>query len=215
MTAIPYNGSVATRSYRSDLRTQQAELTRALIAEAARAAFLEHGWAGTSIKNVAERAGVSDATVYATYGSKAGLALSLVDTVDARADVGRILGELKAAEGDPPTQLAAFIGFDRRLYERAGDVVRLLVEVGRHQPELAQAQSEGRRRGELNRRRIFSSWPKRTWRAGVDVERAIDIYAVTVNIGTYDEAIEHRGWSPDDLEEWWRTSLTELLLRAR
>jgi len=204
---------VATRAYRSDLRTQQAELTRGLIAEAARSAFLEHGWAGTSIKNVAERAGVSDATVYAVFGSKAGLALSLVDTIDARADVPRILAELKAAEGDPPTQLGAFIGFDRRLYERAGDVVRLLVEVGRNQPDLAKAQAEGRLRGERNRRRIFSSWPAQVWRDGIDVERAVDIYAVTVNIGTYDEAIEHRGWSPDQLEEWWHASLTEQLLQ--
>jgi AcrR family transcriptional regulator len=215
MTAIPYSGPVATRSYRSDLRTQQAELTRGLIAEAARAAFLEHGWAGTSIRTVAERAGVSDATVYAVFGSKAGLALGLVDTIDARADVERIMAELKAAAGDPPAQLAAFVGFDRRLYERGGDVLRLLVEAGRHQPELAKAQFEGRRRGELNRRRIFSSWPARDWRRGVDTERAIDIYAVTVNIGTYDEAVEERGWRPDDIEEWWRTSLTELLLRPR
>jgi AcrR family transcriptional regulator len=213
MTTDPYNGPVATRSYRSDLRTQQAELTRGLIAEAARSAFLEHGWTGTSIKNVAERAGVSDATVYAVFGSKAGLALSLVDTIDARADVPRILAELEAAEGDPTTQLGAFIGFDRRLYERAGDVVRLLVEVGRNQPELAKAQAEGRLRGERNRRRIFSGWPAKVWRSGIAVERAVDIYAVTVNIGTYDEAIEQRGWTPDQLQEWWHTSLTELLLR--
>jgi AcrR family transcriptional regulator len=213
MTTIPYTDLVATRSYRSDLRAQQAEQTRSTIAEAARATFLEHGWSGTSIRKVAEGAGVSEATVYSVYGSKAALAGSLIDTVDARADVERILGELEAAQGDPAGQLGAFIGFDRRLFEQGGDVIRLLVEAGRHQPELAAVAAEGRGRGESNRRRVFSTWPARAWRKGVDVERAIDIYAVLVNIGTYDEATEQRGWSPDDVETWWGFSLTEQLLR--
>ncbi len=208
-----YHRLVPTRSYRSDLRTQQAELTRSSIAEAARATFLEHGWSGTSIRRVAEAAGVSEATVYAIYGSKAGLAGSLVDAIDARADVERIFAELEAAQGDPAAQLAAFVGFDRRLYERGGDVVRLLVEAGRQQPELAKVAAEGRGRGDSNRRRIFSQWPARAWRKGIDTERAIDIYAVMVNIGTYDEAVQVRGWSPDHLEAWWCASLAELLLR--
>ena len=116
-------------------------------------------------------------------------------------------------EGDPAAQLAAFIGFDRRLFERGGDIVRLLVEAGRHQPELGAAAAEGRGRGESNRRRVFSTWPKRVWRKGVDVERAIDIYQVMVSIGTYDEAVTVRGWSPDDVEAWWGSTLTELLLK--
>jgi AcrR family transcriptional regulator len=203
---------VSTRSYRSDLRTQQAELTRVAIAEAARATFLENGWSGTSIRKVAEAAGVSEATVYAVYGTKAALAGSLIDSVDSGADVERVLAELTDGEGDPAAQLAAFIGFDRRLYERGGDVIRLLVEAGRHQPELGAVAAEGRGRGESNRRRIFSTWPKKAWRRGVDVDRAIDIYAVTITIGSYDEAIEQRGWTPDDVEAWWRSSLTEALL---
>lgn len=205
---------VTTRSYRSDLRNQQAELTRSAIAAAARAAFLEHGWSGTSIRKVAELAKVSEATVYAVYRSKAGLAGSLIDTVDAQADVDRVLGELDAAERDPAAQLAAFVGFDRRLYEDGGDVIRLLVEAGRHQPELAAVAAEGRSRGNAQRRRVFSQWPARAWRRGVGVDRALDIYAVTVTIGSFDEAIEHRGWSPDAIEAWWRGSLTEQLLRT-
>jgi len=205
---------VTTRPYRSDLRAQQAELTRTAIADAARAAFVEHGWSGTSIRLVAETAGVSEATVYAVYGSKAGLAGSLIDTVDAQADVARIRGELEAAKGDPHTQLGAFVGFDRRLFERGGDVIRLIVEAGRDQPELAKVAAEGRGRGESNRRQTFSTWPKRVWRKGVDVDRALDVYAVLVNIGTYDEAVAIRGWSADAVETWWRESLTEQLLSS-
>ena len=60
--------SVSTsRTYRSELREQQAERTRQLIAAAARTRFLEGGWSGTSVRSVAQDAGVSEATVYSVY----------------------------------------------------------------------------------------------------------------------------------------------------
>lgn len=182
-----------------------------MIAEAARAAFVESGWSGTSMRAVARAAGVSEATVYAVFGSKAGVALSLVDSADASANVERVLAELAASEGDPKAQLAAIIRFDRRLYESSGDVVRLVVEGARHQPEIAAAHAEGRKRGNENRRRVFSSWPESVWAPGFDVQRALDVYSMTVSIATYDEAVVWRGWSPDDVETWWCESLPRLL----
>ena len=99
----------AARPYRSALREEQAERTKLLIAKAARERFVEAGWAGTSVRSVATAAGVSEATVYAVYGTKAGLAVSLVDSADADADVDRIMRELAQATGDPRAQVAAFV----------------------------------------------------------------------------------------------------------
>src|SRR5690242_12003286 len=76
-----------SRSYRSGLREKQAERTRELIAASARARFLENGWGGTSVRSVAAGAGVSEATVYSVYGSKAGLATSLIDAAEQDANV--------------------------------------------------------------------------------------------------------------------------------
>ena len=86
-----------SRTYRSELREQQAERTRQLIAAAARVRFLEGGWSGTSVRSVAQDAGVSEATVYSVYGSKAGLASSLLDAAEESADVRRAVAELAAA----------------------------------------------------------------------------------------------------------------------
>src|SRR6478735_5196343 len=91
--------AATSRPYRSALRAEQAERTKLLIARAARQRFVDAGWAGTSVRSVATAAGVSEATVYAVYGTKAGLAVSLVDSADAAADVQRLLGELSAAVG--------------------------------------------------------------------------------------------------------------------
>lgn len=202
----------ATRRYHSALREEQAERTRGLIAQAARRRFLDAGWAGTSVRSVAAAAGVSEATVYAVYGTKAGLARSLIDIADSEADVKRLLDELERAEGDPVTQLAAYVSFDRRLFEHGGDVLRVIVEARRHEPDLAAAYTEGRSRGERGRRRVFASWPTSAWQAGVGVQRALDIYAVICSIETFDIATRERGWSPARIERWWHQTLVGLLL---
>ncbi len=208
-----YSGAVTTsRPYRSTLREQQAERTRELIATAARARFLEKGWSGTSVRSVAGDAGVSEATVYAVYGSKAGLASSLIDAAEQSADVRRAKAELERHSGLPAAQLGVFVAFDRRLYEHGGDVLRVAGEARRQHPDLGAAYEEGRRRGDTERARVFSTWPAHGWRTGVDVEQALTIYALLVSLEGYDVATRERGWSPDRIERWWHSTLVELLL---
>jgi AcrR family transcriptional regulator len=202
-----------SRSYRSTLREQQAERTRELIAHAARDLFLERGWTGTSVRSVADAAGVSEATVYAVYGTKAGLALSLIDSADTAADAARGHAELEGAQGDPVAQLRALVGFDRRLFEQAGSVLRVIVEGRAQHPELATAYDDGRRRGERIRRDVFGAWPKKVWRSRVDVDRAVDVYQIVCSFPAWEVATAERGWTPDQVERWWGDTLVELLLR--
>ena len=203
----------SSRTYRSELRDQQAQHTRAVIAREARARFVAKGWAGTTVRSVAEAAGVSEATVYNVYGSKAGLAVSLIDAAEEAADVRRAATDLVAHDGDPQAQLAAFVGFDRRLFEHGGDVLRVLAEGRRQHAELGDAYDEGRRRGDAERRRVMNGWPTSVWRNGVDVERALAIYAMVASLESYDVAVRERGWSPAQVEAWWHEALADLLLR--
>jgi AcrR family transcriptional regulator len=203
----------SSRTYRSELREQQAERTRKLIADAARARFVQKGWAGTSVRSVAEEAGVSEATVYHVYGSKAGLAGSLLDSAEQSAQVHRVVAELQERAGDPAGQLRAFVSFDRRLFEAGGDVLRILAEGRRQHPDLGAAYEEGRSRGDRERRKVFAAWPAAVWRKGIDADRAVAVYGITVSLDGFDTATREYGWSPDDVENWWLTALVELLLR--
>lgn len=203
---------VSGRPYRSVLREEQAEQTRMRIARAARDRFVERGWAGTSVRSVAISAGVSEATVYAVYGSKAGLASSLVDSADADADTSRAIAELNAAAGDPRGQLAAFVRFERRLFENAGELIRVIAEGRRNEPALQAAYTEGRGRGDRVRREVFQTWPSTAFRSGITLDRALDVFAITVSIETYDFATRERGWSPDAVEDWWIELLSSALL---
>ena len=131
------NQSVNARSYDSPTRRAQAEKTRRQIADAARDLFVERGWSGTRVRDVAAAAGVSEPTVYAVYGNKAGLATALLDSLTAAVDLPRHMSEIKAAEGDPPRQIAALVAIDRQLFEHGADAITVIREAGKSNPDLA------------------------------------------------------------------------------
>lgn len=200
------------RPYASLLRTAQADETRSRIAAAARATFVAHGWAGTTVREVARAAGVSVPTIYSVYGNKVGLAAALVDAADLSADPHRVVAEVEAASGDPVRQLAASVAFDRRLFERSADLLVVLRDAARTEPELAATRREGPRRGDEARLRVFSTWRPGTLRSGLDPARAVDVYAAICSLDGYLELTAERGWTGDDVQEWWTGAITRELL---
>ncbi|WP_049564263.1 TetR/AcrR family transcriptional regulator [Nonomuraea sp. SBT364] len=199
------------RRYNSLRRVTQAQRTRAEIADAARRLFVSRGWAATTVRDVAREAGVSVPTVYAAYQNKAGLVRALADAADLAAGLPRTIDELEATT-DPRRHLAAMAGYDRRLFERAGDLIALMREAGRTEPELADFYLLGRRQVGEHRAQVFSSWPDGTLRPGLDVATAIDIYAALCNIDVYTTLLTERSWTPDRIERWWGEALARELL---
>lgn len=198
------------RAYDSLRRTDQAQRTKAAIAEAARRRFTANGWAATTVREVAEEAGVAVPTVYAAYGNKTGLALALADAADLAADLSVEVTELEAAQGDPAAQLAAMAAYDRRLFERSGDLIVMLREAGRTEPELANAYRDSRARADAFRTEVFAAWPEGTLQG--TVADAVDVYAALCNIDAYLTLTEERSWSPDRIETWWSGILARELL---
>lgn len=198
------------RRYDSLRRTLQAQATSVEIAQAARRLFVAKGWAATTVREVAREAGVSVPTVYSAYGNKTGLVQAIVDAADLSADAPRMLAELEAAAGDPPRQLAAMAGYDRRLFERAADVIALIREAARTESDLATTYTDARRRDDDTRIQVFTSWPDGTLRE--DLTTSVDIYAALCTIDVFTTLTTERGWSPDRVETWWATTLSRELL---
>jgi AcrR family transcriptional regulator len=67
------------RTYDVSGRQRQAQERRRRIRDAAKELFLEHGYANTAVRDVALRAGVSEALVYAQFGSKVALLKEVYD----------------------------------------------------------------------------------------------------------------------------------------
>jgi len=70
------------RESRRGLGTGQARtrLARRAVVDAARALFLERGYAGTTIDAISDRADVPSPTVYRLFSSKLGILRALLDT---------------------------------------------------------------------------------------------------------------------------------------
>lgn len=201
------------RTYDSLRRHAQAQRTRVEIADAARRLFVAQGWASTTVRDVAREAGVSVPTVYAAYGNKAGLVWALVDAADLSADLPRLLTDLDEST-TPERQLAAMAGYDRRLLERAGDLVALIREAGRTEADFATVYAQVRRAADRVRAEVFEAWPDDALRPGVDLSTALDIYAALCNIDVYATLTVERGWQPDQVERWWSEALVRQLLRG-
>ena len=72
--------SAGKRGYHSPRRAEQAAVTRRAVLDAARKLFITHGYAATTVAEIAARARVSVDTVYSTVGRKPALLRELVET---------------------------------------------------------------------------------------------------------------------------------------
>jgi AcrR family transcriptional regulator len=76
-------------------RTEQSERNRGLLLAAARRVFLERGYHGASVDQIADAAGFSTGVVYSQFGGKAELFLALLEARIAE----RAAGNARAVEG--------------------------------------------------------------------------------------------------------------------
>ena len=76
--SISQTRSRDARTYRSELRQEQAEQTRSRVISAAGRLFAEHGYARTTLNKIADAAGVSPETVQG-YGPKAALLIAAIE----------------------------------------------------------------------------------------------------------------------------------------
>jgi AcrR family transcriptional regulator len=75
-------------------RTERSEQNRALLLDAARRVFLERGYQGATLEQIAEQAGFTKGAVYSRFESKADLFLALLETrIDERAEENRELAD--------------------------------------------------------------------------------------------------------------------------
>ena len=76
-------------------RAERSERNRAVLLAAARGVFMERGYHGASVEQIAEAAGFSTGVVYSQFGGKADLFLALLEArISERAD-----GNARAVEG--------------------------------------------------------------------------------------------------------------------
>ena len=194
------------------LRDRRAQLTREEILRAARRLFAESGYSRTSVRNIAEAAGVSAQTVYDSIGSKQALVAQLNDLIDAEARVGEIVGT--AARSDDPRQVAAMSArVTRSIVENSGDILHALVTGAAAEPELQAVLVEGHRRHVEGARSVVKLLRKMdALESQVDARAAAETLAAITDFQFALLLRDSYGWSLDRIESWMAETSRALLI---
>ncbi|MFJ8911419.1 TetR/AcrR family transcriptional regulator [Amycolatopsis sp. NPDC102389] len=191
------------------LRDRREALTLRTILTAARGLFAERGYARTPIRLIAQEAGVSPQTIYAHFGSKAGVLGGLVDLLDDEAGIPDLVAEARRTE-DPVALLGLLATVARQVRERCGDIVTMLSSGAAVDPDIAATQAEGARRNRLGVEMVVDR-VRKSGRAVVP--RAVDIAVALMSADVHAALVAEAGWSHDDYEAWLKDTLVASLLR--
>jgi len=157
MSDLSRGDAARTRAYASPRRAEQAKATRRAILESARRLFLSNGYGATSIRAIAEEAGVAVQTVYAVFGNKRQLVIELLENavtgddhlVDSRAEDS----ETSAVRAEPDPRRRAQLGaaLSRKIIERLLPVFKITSDAAAVDPEFAELNQAmiARRRAEM------------------------------------------------------------------
>ena len=197
------------------LRERQAQLTRDEILKAARRLFADRGYTRTSVRDVADAAGVSAQTVYDSIGSKQALVARLNDLIDAEAGIAGIAGA--AAGSKDPREVADMSAkVTRSIVEHCADIVSALVTGAAAEPALAVVLMEGHRRhvdGAATVVRLLTEMG--ALGKSVDATTAAEQLAAITDFRFALLLRDSYGWSLDRIESWMADTSEALLLSGR
>jgi AcrR family transcriptional regulator len=134
MSVDPASPSVKPRrAYDTSARRERARITHEALLDAALARFLDQGYAATTVESIALDAGVSDATIYKSYGGKPGLVRALCER--ALAGAGPTPAEqrsdaLKQREPDPRKVIEGWGRLTAEVAPRVAPILLLLRDAG-------------------------------------------------------------------------------------
>jgi len=207
----------ARRAYRSPIREKQAQLTRNAILDGAAQRFVGAGYAGTTMKDIAEQVGVSVQSVH-LFGTKASLLLAVVDRAISDGDEMTSTGvdgafHAAVAARAKPEKLLRMRSFIRDRMPQAAPVLRAFRDAASSDPAIAQAwrQHEDRRYADVS---TFVESCGDLLQPGRTTERATDIaWSAIISPQVADMLMDGRGWTIDEYVDWAVETFDLLLLR--
>ena len=201
------------RGYRSPRREEQASTTRRAILDAARDLFVERGYVKSTMQAIAERAGISPATVYATFVTKRAVLSALVDVSIAGDDAPVAIldrpwvAELRA-EPDPGRRIGLLAHHGRLMLERRAPVDEVLRAAAAADPEIAAMWEQAKAQRFIGQKVLLGivAGP-----ALHPTSEAVDAMYAIGSPETYQLLVRDRGWSPARFEKWYAESIAGLI----
>jgi len=204
------------RKYSSAVRDEQAARTRGRILDAASELFLERGYARTTMKDIADLAGVARDTVHAVFGSKARVLTALIDlrlvpdgsvaNVTQRADAQAVRDEV-----DQRRQIELFAKFITVLSIQLRPVFEILRTASAVESEMANVFEE-MDRFRMNNMQIYARWIAARGPLRVSTKRAGEIIWALASPDVGRMLCDELGWTQTQHATWLSDTLIRTLL---
>ncbi len=202
----------------STMRSVATRLARRAVVQAARALFLERGYAATTVEAISTAADVPPATVYRLFSAKLGILKSLLDVPIAGDDEAvpvqeRPRARALLADPDPRSLLAGFAGVTAGIMSRAEPVYRILTSAAGSDPTAAALLAEQARQRDQGQEQVARSLARSgALRPGLGERDAADIIHALMSPEVYRLLVGDRGWDPDRYRQWLAGALICQLL---
>jgi TetR/AcrR family transcriptional regulator of autoinduction and epiphytic fitness len=217
MSDLSRGDAARTRAYVSPRRAEQAKATRRVILDAALRLFLNHGYGTTSIRAVAEEAGVAVQTIYAVFGNKRQLVIELVENAvtgnDQLVDSQAEDSETSAVRAEPDPRRRAHLGaaLTRSITERLLPVFKITSDAAAVDPDFAELNQAmiARRRAEMADGASLLAGDDGL-RVSPDDAAASLFVLCSPHVAQL--LTEHLGWSFDRYQTWLADAIERLIL---
>ncbi len=208
----------APRRYDASWRRAQARETQRHIAETARALFLERGYGATSIRDIADAAGVAVQTIYNAFEGKPAIVARLADMAIVGDDepvalVDRPYVQAIRQGTDAGVMVRQWASLCRGIFTRFLPLLPILREAAAADPAV---RTQWRNNAVTNRyeeTRIFVTHLATLVELpeGLDIERATDLLWTYASFETAEALIVERGWTPDEYAMWTAEAICRIL----
>jgi AcrR family transcriptional regulator len=205
----------------SPSRRERARATRLRITRAAYALFCEQGYAGSTMADIAEAAGVAVQTVYFTFHTKG-------EVLSSTYDLAVVGDEHPAPPQEQPWYVAAVaepmvVRALRWVVEGAGDIERRVAPLdlaaraaAASDPDTARVWDHHEKmRAEGYRDIVDVLRGKAELRPGMTPERATDLCLLFVGPAVYRSLVMDRAWAHREWVDWTTATLLELIFGLR
>jgi len=201
-------------------RQKQARQTRRRIIAAAHELFSRHGYAATTIQQIADQADVAWQTVYSVFGTKAAILSAVFDVAVAGDDepvpvAERPFVQAIAEAADPREKAGIFARHLRESAARTAGVLSVIDSAASTDPEIAGLWRSLRDQGLRGMTMAARGFQEQgILRPGLSVGHAADILWLYIGPWSYRVLVTERSWTLDEYEAWLADTLfTQLMNR--
>lgn len=206
------------RGYHAPRRLERAAATRRAVLAAANDLFVDSGYAATTVAEIAQRAGVSLDTVYATVGRKPALLRELVETAISGTDQAvpaeqrDYVARMRAADS-AQDMITIYAHAITAIQQRLAPVFLALRDAAGTEPDCAALWTEIAERRAANMRRLAADLrAKGGLRSDLSDDQVADIIWSMNSSEYWVLLVRERSWTSDQFAAWLADAWSRLLL---